>query len=252
MQQHLKDEAFEWIVADNASPDNLSSKLSPEVKYIRFDENYGFGKANNLAAQKATAPFLFFVNPDSEFTHDALHALLQTMNDATIGACGPRVRNSDGTIQLSFGPYLSLFNEAIQRFRMRFEKKSWMQNRLRRKTAQIFEPDYISGCALMVRPDVFQKIGGFDERYFLYEEDIDLCKRIREAGFRIVYQPAAEIIHVRNRSVSKEPQRVQLEYRKSQIHYYKKHRGGLEVVLLKLYLSLKFGFNSPMLRLIWS
>jgi GT2 family glycosyltransferase len=230
IQAHLPLESFEWIVADNNSETDLSEKL-PDVIYLRLPENYGFAKANNLAAKKARAPFLFFVNPDCLFIENSIPTLLDAMKSAAVA--GPKVLNEDGTTQLSFGPFLSIYAEFRQKRRMKKEKAPEMQKWIRSRGK--FYPDYVSGCALMIATDLYQKLGGFDEEFFLYEEDVDLCKRVTDLGKRVIYEPSTSMIHGRNKSVAKVSNRVLMEYRKSQMYYYQKHHGWLQNFLLKLY-----------------
>jgi GT2 family glycosyltransferase len=230
MHEHLPQESYEWIVADNASEHNLSDQI-PEAVYLRLPENYGFAKANNLAAQKARCQYLFFVNPDCTFTENCLPSLMQALQ--TAGISGPKVLNEDGTLQLSFGPFLSVWNEFQQKKRMSREKTPEIQKWI--QSLGDFSPDYVSGCALMISAELFKQIGGFDEHFFLYEEDVDLCKRVRDNGKRIAYVSSARIAHGRNKSVRKTKDRARSEYLKSQAYYYQKHHGYLQNVLLRIY-----------------
>jgi hypothetical protein len=231
MRQHLESGSFEWIVADNRSDENLSEKLSDAI-YIRMPENYGFAKANNLVVEKSSAPYLFFVNPDCLFIENCLPALLDAMREAAI--CGPKVLNEDGSLQLSFGPFLSMPAEFKQQRRMKFEKSERVQKWI--KTLGQTRVDYVSGCALMISSDVYKRVGGFDETFFLYEEDVDLCKRVHDLGLPTMYVPSAVIVHKRNQTVRTQQERSRKEYRKSQIYYYKKHHGWFQNALLKCYL----------------
>ena len=230
IQNHLLPGSFEWIVADNNSESNLSEQLTGSI-YLRLPENYGFAKANNLAAQKARGRFLFFVNPDCLFTENSIPILLDAMKIAAVS--GPKVLNEDGSTQLSFGPFLSIYAEFRQKKRMEKEKTPKIQKWIR--SLGKFYPDYVSGCALMIASDLYQKLGGFDEKFFLYEEDVDLCKRVTDLGKRVIYVPSTSIIHGRNKSVAKVSNRALLEYRKSQTYYYQKHHGWFQNFLLKLY-----------------
>ncbi len=246
MKAYLPPKLYEWIVADNNSAKDMSGEL-PAANYLRLTENHGFGGANNLAAEKAAAPYLFFVNPDCEFIENCIPPLLNAMKDAAVAA--PRVLNPDGSIQLSFGPYLSIWQEAQQRRRMQREHTAAVQEWIREKGT--FSPDFVSGCALMIRADVYHKLAGFDPVFFLYHEDVDLCKRVTADGLPIVYLSDARIVHARNRSVIQLRERVNIEIRKSQLHYYRKHNSPFQLLLLKLYLTMKFATNQEMLRVIW-
>jgi GT2 family glycosyltransferase len=228
----LPAEEYEWIVADNHSFEDLSAVLAG-VKYLRFTENFGFGKANNLAAGKASAPYLFFLNPDCILIENPLPPLLQAMK--SVAVVGPQVLNPDGSLQLSFGPFLSIFSEIKQRFLIQNEDSALVQNWMRTRSSAPFFPDYVSGCALMIGTELFRTLGGFDDQFFLYEEDVDLCKRVTDRGLRVMYVPSARVEHTRNQSVRQQPDRVRKEYRKSQLYYYRKHRGLLERILLRIY-----------------
>lgn len=229
----LKPDQYEFIVVDNASQQNLAAEL-PGVVYLRQESNGGFGRACNRGAEKAGAPALFFVNPDCELVEDCVTPLLDALQKAAV--CGPRVVYPDGALQLSFGPFLSIRNEAIQKSRIQEERSASTQRWILQHGE--FEPDYVSACAMMVRADVFRQAGGFDENFFLYHEDVDLCKRIRERGHRVVYVPTTRIVHEKNRSAVREPERVRTEYRKSQIYYYQKHHGWLQNAMLRMYLAV--------------
>lgn len=233
IRRYMKPEQCEFLVVDNASQEDLRSQL-PDAVYLRQESNGGFGRGCNRGAERASAPALFFVNPDCELVEDCVTPLLGALQRAAV--CGPRVAYPDGALQLSFGPYLSVRNEALQRRRMRWERSERVQQWL----AGIgeFEPDYVSGCAMMVRADVFRAAGGFDENFFLYHEDVDLCKRIRGMGHPVMYVPSSRILHEKNRSADRARDRVRVEYRKSQIYYYRKHHGLLQNVMLRLYLAL--------------
>ncbi len=237
MKNHLQAVQYEWIVVDNNSRMNLSSKL--ECTYLRQDLNAGFGAACNVGAQHAKADALFFVNPDCEFIEDCVTPLLQALKQSAIG--GPQVLYPDGSLQLSFGPFLSILNESKQRSMQRSEKSERVQSWIRDHPPK--SPDYISGCAMMIRSSEFYKLDGFDERFFLYHEDVDLCKRARQLGHQTTYLPGALIQHRKGTSAAQNLDRVNQEYRKSQLYYYRKHHGPFQNFLLRTY--LKFSGKMP-------
>lgn len=100
--------------------------------------------------------------------------------------------------------------------------------------------DIVVGAAFFIRKDLFDLLGGFDERFFMYFEESDLCKRVRDKGYKILYTPHISIIHLRGHSVKKSSDRMSLEYRKSQIYYYLKHCQSWEIFCLRVYLLVKF------------
>jgi hypothetical protein len=237
MKKHLKPDQYEWIVVDNNSSTNLSSKL--DCIYIRQDGNAGFGAACNVGAKHAKADALFFVNPDCQFIEDCLTPLLAALQKTVIA--GPQVLYPDGSLQLSFGPFLSIMNEFRQQSLQQAEKTEDVQSWIREHSPR--NPDYVSGCAMMIRKSEFQQLGGFDERFFLYHEDVDLCKRAKEHGYETTYLPGVLIQHHKGTSALLESKRVNQEYRKSQLYYYQKHHGALQNLLLKTY--LKFSGKMP-------
>ncbi|HEY7160945.1 MAG TPA: glycosyltransferase family 2 protein [Acidobacteriota bacterium] len=228
----LPKEQYEWIVVDNNSKVNLSDKL--DCTYLLQTENVGFGAGCNAGAKAAKGEHLFFVNPDSEFIENCMPLLVKTSEKNLIA--GPQVLYPDGYLQLSFGPFLSLSAERRQKslqYRERTKKiQTWIRNEAPRN------PDFVSGCAMTMPASIFQSLGGFDENFFLYNEDVDLCKRAHEIGFNSAYVSEARIQHSKSGSAKHSLDRASQEYRKSQLLYYKKHHGAIQNFLLRVYLRL--------------
>lgn len=232
MQKYLHAESFEWIIADNNSKEDLSGRF-PGAKYLRFSENLGFGKANNRAAEQVSGEFLFFVNPDCVFIHDCVTPLIQASVDADI--LGPAVLNTDKSLQLSFGPFLSISAEAKQKWMTQHESSNYIQGCIASHMSGSFHPDYVSGCALFMSAALFKELHGFDEDYFLYNEDVDLCYRAKQMGKKVLYVPFAAIVHERNTSMSAS---IRQHYQRSQELFYRKHRGTLSRFALKMYKAI--------------
>jgi len=187
-----------------------------------------------VGAEIAKGKNLFFVNPDCEFIEDCVTPLLNALEHNAIA--GPQVLYPNGLLQLSFGPFLSIAGEAKQKLLQRLERTSMVQSWLRNQAPQ--NPDYVSGCAMMIRASEFRTLGGFDENFFLYNEDVDLCERAHEKGLRTAYISKARIQHGKGNSVRHQQDRVSLEFRKSQVLYYRKHHGSLQNFLLRMYLRI--------------
>lgn len=230
MRNLLPQDFYEWIVVDNNSSVNLSSEL--DCVYLRQLANIGFGAGCNVGAEIAKGENLFFVNPDCEFIEDCVTPLIKALEHNPIA--GPQVLYPDGSLQLSFGPFLSIAGEAKQKLLQRLERTTMVQSWLRNQAPQ--NPDYVSGCAMMIRAPEFRILGGFDENFFLYNEDVDLCKRAHEKGLRTAYISQARIQHIKGNSARYQQDRVSLEFRKSQVLYYRKHHGSLQNFLLRIYL----------------
>jgi N-acetylglucosaminyl-diphospho-decaprenol L-rhamnosyltransferase len=226
--------AVEIAVVDNASHDGSAEAVGerfPRVHLIVNRENVGFARACNQGAHATRAPLLLFLNPDATLLPGSLRALAALLDARPrVGVVGPRTRNQDGTIQVSTGPDLSLLSELRQRRRVR--------GVARREPAALAEaealhgaerePDWVSGACLMIRREAFDAVSGFDERFFLYEEDADLCRRVRAAGWQVIFTPAAEARHALGRSMARAPERARLEYDRSHRLYYRKHCGLLQ------------------------
>jgi GT2 family glycosyltransferase len=234
---------LEAIVVENAGGDGSVEMLRaafPEVRLLEPGANLGFARANNLGLAAARAPYALLINPDARIAPDSLAALVALLDArADVAAVGPRTRNADGTIQVSFGPALTPLGEWRQR-RLVAGVRARRPEALARAEAlasREHEPDWVSASCLLARCAALAAVGGFDEGFFLYEEDVDLCVRLRRAGWRVVFTPAAEVIHRLGHSMASEPFRARLEYRRSHLRYYRKHNGVLGTTLLRVRLA---------------
>ena len=241
----LKGVKFEVIVVDNASTDG-SVKVAQDfrnVKVIVNKKNLGFGTANNQGATKAYGKWLFFFNPDAYLIDNSLPKFLEKLNQQLkIGAAGSLILNEDKTIQQSVG----FFPHLPQVF-------YWMLFLDDLPGGQVLKPyhvdhdsfyakvqkiDWVTGAALFVRRDVFEKTGGFDERIFLYGEDVDLCYRIKKLGFKIIFSPVAKMVHLgRGSHKGVNIGAIVGEY-KGILYFYRKYRGILPQVLLQILLKI--------------
>jgi N-acetylglucosaminyl-diphospho-decaprenol L-rhamnosyltransferase len=236
---------LEAIVVDNASADGSVEAVRarfPGARVIAGAENVGFSRANNLGLRAARGEYAFVLNSDCEVRPGALAALADILDRRPeVALVGPRTVGSDGRPQVSFGPALTPLAE-------------WRQGRLVRalkrgdpeavRVAALLseketEPDWVSGSCFLARRKVLEAVGGFDESFFLYEEDVDLCVRVRRAGGRILYTPAAEVLHHLGRSMEQAPARARLEYHKSHLRYYRKHNSPAQRAALRAWLATR-------------
>ncbi|HEX2694455.1 MAG TPA: glycosyltransferase family 2 protein [Acidobacteriota bacterium] len=227
----------EVIVVDNASTDGSAALVAerfPRVRFIRNDKNEGFGRANNRAVRESRGEFLLFINTDVVLHPGALELLMEEMRThSDTGVVGPALLAPAGSFQASFGGRTSFFAE--------FAKKGLLnRNRTRslRKDRSRREVRWVSGAFFLARRQAFLEAGGFDERFFLYFEDIDLCERILGKEWRVIFLPDAASLHHGGASTSARPLRSRVEYRKSQIRFYRKHGSAASLFLLKAYLRL--------------
>lgn len=233
----------EVIVVDNASRDgsaDAAAAASPAPRVLRSTTNEGFARANNRGLQLARAGLVLALNPDTELRPGCLAALrdaLRARPDAA--AAGPRTLNGDGTAQVSFGPPLGLLAEWRQRRLVRGlrRRRPWALREAARLAASPSEPFWVSGACLLARREALARVSGFDEGFFLYEEDVDLCLRLRRLGLAILFRPEAEVVHHLGRSVAAAATRARLEYHRSHLLYYRKHNGPLETGLLRAWIA---------------
>ena len=235
---------LEVLVVDNASTDGSAHAVRqryPAARVLERTANRGFSTANNEGIRASAGSQVLVLNPDAEVTAGAVEALSARLEARPeVGLVGPLTRSPDGAVQVSFGPDLTLLSEWRQRRLVRAVRQR-RPAALREAEAQAsreHEPDWVSGSCFLARREALLAVGGFDEGFFLYEEDADLCRRLRRAGWRILFTPAAEVRHGLGRSMDRFPALARLEYRKSHLRYYRKHNGPASTALLRAYLGL--------------
>ena len=194
---------FEVLVVDNASYDRSAELIGnafPQVRFIQACENLGFGKANNLGFQYCSGRNILFLNPDTEVIGPALNRMVSFL-DATpdAGLAGPKLLGSDLSLDISSVQKLpSIVNLALDAtfLRLRFPGWAlWGVAPLFEDPPRPSEVEVVPGACLMIKREVFERVGYFDLRYFIYVEDIDLCFEVREAGFKNYYVGDACVIH---------------------------------------------------------
>ncbi|MDD5624013.1 MAG: glycosyltransferase family 2 protein [Candidatus Peribacteraceae bacterium] len=189
---------LEILLVDNHSQDDSIGVLRvrfgghPQVKIIEVPTNRGYGGGNNFAIRRARGEFLFIINPDNELQPDGLERLIAALReDPTIGILAPRLVYDDGSLRDSHRAFPTLPDVLIKRtflqhlFRRRLDR--YLQRD--RDASQVQETDWVHGACFLIRRSFFGELGGFDERFFLFFEDTDLCRRIWARGKRVVYFP---------------------------------------------------------------
>jgi GT2 family glycosyltransferase len=235
---------LETFVVDNASGDGSAAAVResfPQVRLLENATNDGFARANNRALREARGRYALVLNSDAELKPGALAALVDHLERHTeVALVGPRTRNADGTIQLSFGPRLTLLGEWRQRRLVRGVRlrDPLALAEVESLAARPHEPDWVSGSCFLARLELLRGVGCFDEAFFLYEEDADLCLRLRAAGHRVAFTPAAEVVHHLGESMSAAPGLARAEYDRSHLLYYRKHNGPVQTALLRLWLAV--------------
>ncbi len=244
LRQFNQSVSSEVIVVDNASQDGspeIIAEYFPEVTLLREVFNHGFGKGNNIGAGVARGEFILFLNPDTIATCDFLPSLLEVMaQDSQVGIVAPKLVNQDGTLQISISPAISVRGEFLAQKRSQQYRRGKNLKKITQAFAHQQEVDIVVGAALLIRRKLFEQLRGFDENFFMYFEESDLCQRSQYLGWKIIYYPYVSLIHLHGESTKKIPDRMILEYRRSQIYYYQKHRPLWEQKFLQIYLLTKF------------
>ena len=221
------------VVVDNASTDGSAAAAMafPGVRVVELPRNAGFAAANNAGIRATRGELLLLLNSDTLVPAGAIDALLaRFLAVENVGVAGPRLVDASGRAELSFGRMMSPLNEWRQKRRTR----AWIEA----ETAREQFVDWVSGACLLVRRADAERAGLLDERFFLYTEDVDFCHAIRALGRRVLFTPAARIVHLRGRSRASQPAASRAAYRRSHIAFYEKHHPRW-APLLKLYLKLK-------------
>jgi GT2 family glycosyltransferase len=186
-----------WVV-DNASSDGSAEAAKikfPEVNFIFNKENLGFGKAHNQILKKIKSPYVLLLNPDSELKEGTLKHMLEYMDDhPETGAASCKVVKADGSLDWASHRGFPTPLASLLYF---FFKNDSLYNLNNRDLNKPHEVDEIVGAFFLTKKEVLDKVGIFDEDYFLYAEDLDLCFRIKEAGYKIMYVPDVEILHLK-------------------------------------------------------
>ena len=201
---------FEVIVSDNGSTDGsveLIRRSYPQVQVIENGRNLRFAKANNVGIRTSRGEYVLILNPDTIIHDGTLDRMIDFADKhPEVGAFGCRVLNADGSYQKSASPFTSLKGELIAAFYLRWlgRVNGWFASDCypgwRGTTRR--PVDWLAGCFMLVRGDLLRSIGGFDEQFFYYYEDMDLCRQIWQAGYPIVYVPDATITHLGGQSTT--------------------------------------------------
>lgn len=199
--------AIEIIVVDNSCDSALKELLAQrfeDVRYISSGENIGFSRANNRGMKEAHGEYILILNYDITPLPGSIDKLFSYMNaHPDVGIIGPRLKNPDGTIQDSFYRFHSLVTPLFRRTWLGkvWKGKKHIDHFLMREadTARPLDVDWLLGACLMVRASCIPKVGYMDERFFLYFEDTDWCRRFGRAGYKVRYVPDAQMVHLHRR-----------------------------------------------------
>ncbi len=252
LPQAVGDEfSYEVIVVDNASTDGTVDAVRqtlPHVRIIANKENRGFTGGNNQALAAARGRYLLFLNPDTRPLPGSIAELIRYLEaHPQVGIVGPRLWYGDGRPQPNrrrFPTLLTLFTEStiIEHYlpRLPIFARFKMADR---PDDRVQEVDWLVGAAMLARREVYEQIGPLDEGFFMYSEELDWCRRARAAGWRVVYDPAAEIIHYEGQSSQQVVARRDIAFFSSRVRYTRKYHGAFWAELLRMWLLATFGFQ---------
>lgn len=264
--------ALEILVADNASEDDsraMVRQLFPHVHLVENPRNLGFGAGNNAALPFAHGRYVLFLNSDTVVTAGALAGLVRYADSRPdVGILGPKLLNGDGTLQYSCRSYPTLGagffrNTPLGRL---FPKNRFASDYLMQSWdhATPRDVDWVSGAALMMRRSLIDRIGAFDEDYYFYCEDVDLCWRVNHAPlppdqnpndpspdaerpngtWRVTYYPESIIYHLIGKSSDKVPTRMTYEFHRSQYLFFKKHYAASMPPVLRPLIPVGIGLRA--------
>jgi hypothetical protein len=230
-----------WVV-DNASTDQSVLAIRekfPSVKVIEQDRNLGFGAANNAALCRANGEFLLLLNSDAFVKPGAVSALVRYLQEhPAAGAVGPRLLNADGSLQRSCHTFPSPARSWLENLGISFllSNHKTIGDYRRWDHASDRDVDFVIGACLMVRRSVYEQVGGFDERFFMYSEETDWQRRIHAAGWSVAFTSSATVTHLgggsgaANTAGPKQPWRVSDTFLQSLDYYQIKHHGLLGLI----------------------
>jgi N-acetylglucosaminyl-diphospho-decaprenol L-rhamnosyltransferase len=220
------------VVVDNASRDGsarAAAKLRPELRLVENPTNRGLSAAWNQGAAETDAPWILFLNPDAEVWAGDLAGFAKVGTERPeVAVLGPLVRNADGTIYPSGRGFPSVSRALGHAFLGPIAPnnpttRAYRQADWDRRTERLV--DWVSGACMLVRRKAFEDIGRFDEGFWLYGEELDLCTRMRDEGWAVLFSPALEILHEGGVSTGRSRQ-THVQHSRSIYRYYRKHRAA--------------------------
>ncbi len=238
----------EVIVVDNASADDSAAMTATDFPWVRLvanDDNRGFTGGNNQGLELATGRYVLFLNPDTEVLGDALPIMLDYLEaHPEVGALGPELHYADGSLQSSrrrFPTLLTGFFESTP-IAWHWPDNPWARRYRMEETRADDDAvvDWVVGAALLARRAVLDQIGGFDEAYFMYSEEMDWQRRAKDAGWEVAYLPSAQIVHHEGKSSEQVTAARHIYFQTSKVRYFRKFHGPVAAGALRLALVGSF------------
>lgn len=233
---------LEIVVADNGSSDGSAASVADLPIRILERENDGFAGGCNAGWRASTAPYVFFLNPDTTLPPEALLRLVETLeSDARIGLVAPKIVDAGGELDRSLRLFPRLGSTFAQAFFLHrlFPRARWADDRIRDAAAyeRPVDAEWVPGTAMLLRRETLERLGGFDDRFFMYCEDMDLCARIRAAGLVVRFDPSVVVVHEGGHSAPRPALFPVLT--RSRLLYAEKHFGPWRFALERLGICLR-------------
>lgn len=240
--------SYEIIVVDNASGDDSLDKLTElfkdKVKFIKSAENNGFAAGNNLALKDVSSKFVLLLNSDTIVWEDTLENIYSYMlENKDVGACGCQVLLEDNTLDKACKrSFPNVKNSFFRLFHIPTKSSGNDYNLDNLDDDGVYEIDCLTGAFIFMRSEVLSQIGLLDETFFMYGEDIDLCYRIKKAGWKIVYFGKNKITHFKGASSKKQKSKLIYEFYRAMYVYYKKHNADENNFLVNVVVYIGIAF----------
>ena len=241
------DLAVEVIVVDSASSDDSVAMVSrdfPQAILLAQDENVGFPRGNNIGLERATGRYVMLLNPDTVVVGDALQKMAAFLDqNPTVGIIGPQLRFGDGSIQSSRRRFPTVWTGFFESTWLEpYAPKSLLTRYYveDRPDDEVSEVDWVMGAAIMTRNEIVGEVGGMDPDYFMYSEELDWCRRIKEAGWRVFYLPTAQIIHYQGKSSEQASTARHINFNRAKLRYFYLYHGRTAALFLRLTLLTNY------------
>lgn len=247
IKKYLSSSPHEIIVIDNNSNDQtveILQKKYPDVRLIINQTNLGFALANNIAASQANGEYLLILNPDTEFIDNSIEQAIDYCDShQEVGICGINIINRDLSNQLSVRPLPNLYSQIITLLKLNnifpFINKKYLSRNFNYNLNQVV--DSISGACFLIKKDLWLKLKGFDENYFIWFEEVDLCYRCKMLGYLVYYYASARVIHDGAQSFTQiMPKEKQKVFNHSLLYYFAKNKPCWQKYILQLVLPLNW------------
>jgi GT2 family glycosyltransferase len=247
IQESIRTISYEIVIVDNASNDNnviLIEKYFPSAKLVINTKNGGFAYGCNMGAKNSSGKFLLFINSDILIKEDPIPGMLNIFySEVKTGIVGCQLLNPDSSQQPSYFRFPSLFLRFIQLSGLKKVILKILPN-VRSKKEKYFETDYVSGAFLMIGNDIFSKIGGFDEKYFMYHEDADICYKVSKFGKKVFLFNSNGVIHLAQNHENLDNDFIFFNMNLGQLIFYKNNYSSYKLKLLAVisifFISIKY------------